>query len=52
MKPRGPDARFVKQPYRWFCECEDTEHDSMGQCSRCGRVTRERIEASLELVAS
>ncbi len=33
----------------WFCECEDSAHDVMGQCDRCGRVTLEAVEKSLGL---
>lgn len=28
--------------YAWFCTCTNTHHDSLGQCSRCGRITEAR----------
>ncbi len=38
-----------KLKYEWFCGCEDSVHDVMGQCDRCGRVTLEAVEKSLGL---
>ncbi len=32
---------------RWFCECEGTDHDALGECARCGRITIEAVEKSL-----